>query len=247
MSSNYEDFKEKNAQFAASFKDGDKPLPPARKALLLTCMDGELGIEPPARPPERAGSSLGRLPPLPAGTPCQHTPAATLRPRVLPPCHPAWLLPSLMVSTFWRPTTPAARIHPEKALGVDIGDIHVVRNAGGRAADAIRSITISQQLLATEEVRRCLVALRSTCRSRCCTPHASAVLLADSVLSFTSSHPGGSAPPSLHLGPHLLRPPRVHVPRSPPHTHTHTTCRCMWCTTPTAAWSPSPASSCRAL
>lgn len=24
----------------------------------------------------------------------------------------------------------AARIHPEKALGVEIGDIHVVRNAG---------------------------------------------------------------------------------------------------------------------
>lgn len=39
----------------------------------------------------------------------------------------------------------SARIHPEKALGVDIGDIHVVRNAGGRAADALRSVTISQQ------------------------------------------------------------------------------------------------------
>lgn len=37
-----------------------------------------------------------------------------------------------------------------------IGDIHVVRNAGGRAAEAIRSITISQQLLATEEVRSVL-------------------------------------------------------------------------------------------
>lgn len=52
--------------------------------------------------------------------------------------------------------SPAARIHPEKALGVAIGDIHVVRNAGGRAAEAIRSITISQQLLATEEVRSVL-------------------------------------------------------------------------------------------
>jgi carbonic anhydrase len=35
---------------------------------------------------------------------------------------------------------------------VAIGDIHVVRNAGGRAVDALRSVTISQQLLGTTEV-----------------------------------------------------------------------------------------------
>ncbi|PSC68112.1 carbonic anhydrase [Micractinium conductrix] len=45
-----------------------------------------------------------------------------------------------------------ARLHPEKALGVEIGDIHVVRNAGGRAVDALRSVTISQQLLGTTEI-----------------------------------------------------------------------------------------------
>ena len=46
-----------------------------------------------------------------------------------------------------------ARIDPAKALGIDIGDSHVVRNAGGRASDdALRSITISTWLLGTREV-----------------------------------------------------------------------------------------------
>ncbi|KXZ54097.1 hypothetical protein GPECTOR_5g200 [Gonium pectorale] len=80
-----EEFLEANSAFAAEFKDGDKPLPPARKALILACMD--------------------------------------------------------------------ARLHPEKAVGLHIGDCHCVRNAGGRASDdAIRSISISQRLLGTKEV-----------------------------------------------------------------------------------------------
>ena len=46
-----------------------------------------------------------------------------------------------------------ARLHPEAALGVAIGDSHCVRNAGGRASDdALRSISISQRLLGTNEV-----------------------------------------------------------------------------------------------
>ncbi|CAN5204420.1 MAG: carbonic anhydrase [Chloroflexia bacterium] len=46
-----------------------------------------------------------------------------------------------------------ARIDPAKALGLEEGDAHVIRNAGGRAsADAIRSLVISQQLLGTTEV-----------------------------------------------------------------------------------------------
>jgi carbonic anhydrase len=46
-----------------------------------------------------------------------------------------------------------ARLHPEKFLGLNIGDAHVIRNAGGRASDdAIRSLVISQQLLGTKEV-----------------------------------------------------------------------------------------------
>lgn len=46
-----------------------------------------------------------------------------------------------------------ARLHPEKFLGLEVGDAHVIRNAGGRASqDAIRSLAISQQLLGTREV-----------------------------------------------------------------------------------------------
>lgn len=45
-----------------------------------------------------------------------------------------------------------ARIIPTSAFGVAIGDAHVIRNAGGSARDALRSILVSQQLLGTREV-----------------------------------------------------------------------------------------------
>ncbi len=46
-----------------------------------------------------------------------------------------------------------ARLHPEKFLGLELGDAHVIRNAGGRVSeDAIRSLVISQRLLGTREV-----------------------------------------------------------------------------------------------
>ena len=45
-----------------------------------------------------------------------------------------------------------ARLDPAKALGLAEGDAHVIRNAGGRAADALRSLAISQRLLGTEAV-----------------------------------------------------------------------------------------------
>ncbi|MDB5075867.1 MAG: putative carbonate hydratase [Chloroflexi bacterium] len=45
-----------------------------------------------------------------------------------------------------------ARLDPARALGLEEGDAHVIRNAGGRASDAIRSLIISQQLLGTREV-----------------------------------------------------------------------------------------------
>jgi carbonic anhydrase len=45
-----------------------------------------------------------------------------------------------------------ARIDPARALGLEEGDAHVIRNAGGRASDAIRSLAISQELLGTREV-----------------------------------------------------------------------------------------------
>jgi len=46
-----------------------------------------------------------------------------------------------------------ARIHPEAALGLSIGDCHLIRNAGGRVSDdALRSLALSQQLLGTNEI-----------------------------------------------------------------------------------------------
>lgn len=45
-----------------------------------------------------------------------------------------------------------ARIDPAKALGLEEGDAHVIRNAGGRVVEALRSLAISQVLLGTEEV-----------------------------------------------------------------------------------------------
>lgn len=45
-----------------------------------------------------------------------------------------------------------ARIIPSRAFGLEEGDAHVIRNAGGRARDALRSLVISQRLLGTNEI-----------------------------------------------------------------------------------------------
>jgi carbonic anhydrase len=46
-----------------------------------------------------------------------------------------------------------ARLDPAKALGLQEGDAHVIRNAGGVVThDALRSLAISQHLLGTEEI-----------------------------------------------------------------------------------------------
>jgi carbonic anhydrase len=46
-----------------------------------------------------------------------------------------------------------ARLDPAKFLGLDEGDAHVIRNAGGLVTDdALRSLIISHNLLGTEEV-----------------------------------------------------------------------------------------------
>jgi carbonic anhydrase len=45
-----------------------------------------------------------------------------------------------------------ARIDPARALGLEEGDAHVIRNAGGIATDdAVRSLLISHHLLGTQE------------------------------------------------------------------------------------------------
>jgi hypothetical protein len=55
---------------------------------------------------------------------------------------------------FYSDTVPFLTDHadPAKALGLEEGDAHVIRNAGGRTIDAIRSLVISQQLLGTREI-----------------------------------------------------------------------------------------------
>ena len=46
-----------------------------------------------------------------------------------------------------------ARLNPYGALGLQEGDAHVIRNAGGVVTDdVIRSLAISQRLLGTEEI-----------------------------------------------------------------------------------------------
>jgi carbonic anhydrase len=46
-----------------------------------------------------------------------------------------------------------ARLDPARALGLEEGDAHVIRNAGGVVTDdAIRSLALSQRLLGTKEI-----------------------------------------------------------------------------------------------
>ena len=46
-----------------------------------------------------------------------------------------------------------ARIAVEDALGIRVGDAHIIRNAGALATqDVVRSLVVSQQLLGTREV-----------------------------------------------------------------------------------------------
>ncbi len=45
-----------------------------------------------------------------------------------------------------------ARIDPFASFGLEVGDAHILRNAGGRVVDAVRSLVISQTQLGTREV-----------------------------------------------------------------------------------------------
>ena len=57
-----------------------------------------------------------------------------------------------------------ARIDPHRMLGLEEGDAHVIRNAGGVANDdAIRSLAVSQRKLGTREV---VVILHTDCSMR---------------------------------------------------------------------------------
>ncbi|GAA6006253.1 hypothetical protein JCM10207_000577 [Rhodosporidiobolus poonsookiae] len=45
-----------------------------------------------------------------------------------------------------------SRLDPNAMLGLEVGDAHIIRNGGGRAVDALRSLLGSQELLQTREV-----------------------------------------------------------------------------------------------
>jgi carbonic anhydrase len=45
-----------------------------------------------------------------------------------------------------------ARIVPARLFGLEEGDAHVIRNAGGRTPEALRSLVISERLLGTDAV-----------------------------------------------------------------------------------------------
>ncbi|HFI0254794.1 TPA: beta-class carbonic anhydrase [Streptococcus suis] len=50
-------------------------------------------------------------------------------------------------------TCMGSRLHVAQALGLALGDAHILRNAGGRVTeDMIRSLVISQQQLGTREI-----------------------------------------------------------------------------------------------
>jgi carbonic anhydrase len=57
--------------------------------------------------------------------------------------------PSLRVAVV---TCMDARLIPSRALGLEEGEAHVIRNAGGCAREAVRSLAVSQHLLGTTEI-----------------------------------------------------------------------------------------------
>jgi carbonic anhydrase len=57
--------------------------------------------------------------------------------------------PTLRVAVV---TCMDCRIDIYRALGLEPGEAHVIRNAGGRARDALRSLLVSQRKLGTREV-----------------------------------------------------------------------------------------------
>jgi carbonic anhydrase len=45
-----------------------------------------------------------------------------------------------------------ARFFPSRVLGLEEGEAHIIRNAGGRTPEALRSLVISQRLLGTNSI-----------------------------------------------------------------------------------------------
>ncbi|KAF8213544.1 carbonic anhydrase [Mycena galopus ATCC 62051] len=71
------------------------------------------------------------------------------KPVGVPPKLPIALPPTKRLAIV---TCMDARINPFKQLGISEGEAHLIRNAGGMAKDALRSLIISQRLLGTREI-----------------------------------------------------------------------------------------------
>jgi carbonic anhydrase len=83
-----------------------------------------------------------------------------------------------------------ARVEPLRALGLDLGDAHVIRNGGGRASDDVfRSLALGRAMLGITTV---LVIHHTKCRLR---GHDAASLRA----AMTDA--GGDVPPAFDLLP----------------------------------------------
>jgi carbonic anhydrase len=65
---------------------------------------------------------------------------------------PLLLIHNHLLINVFSVTCMDARIDPAAAFGINLGDAHVIRNAGASAKDALRSIIISEQLLGTTEI-----------------------------------------------------------------------------------------------
>ncbi|MCJ1278455.1 hypothetical protein MMC21_006272 [Puttea exsequens] len=123
-----QNLEKKNTEYASSFKDGDLALPPAKKYTI-----GQ--PRPPTRPKALRNYET-------------RTDLAYFQ-------SPAWTPGSIqqpVSSKSCRATQPETESDCCTAYGIDLGDAHVIRNAGGNARDSIRSLVISEQLLGTTEI-----------------------------------------------------------------------------------------------
>lgn len=119
------EFEAANAKYASSFTKGSLALPPARYINISGCHAFALRSD--------CATCVGGSPSWRAWTPVSV-------------CSPFLFISRNQLRLM------GLSVDPARALGLDEGDAHVIRNAGGRVTDAIRSIVISQQLLGTREI-----------------------------------------------------------------------------------------------
>ena len=97
-----------------------------------------------------------------------------------------------------------ARLNPYGMLGLQEGDAHVIRNAGGVVTDdEIRSLAISQRLLGTEEI----ILIH----------HTDCGMLTFNDADFRRAHPGGDRHQAGVVGRDVRRPRGRRPPVDRPH------------------------------